>query len=459
MIFFTLVVTIACSSASPARSETLTEISDSFEQLVKKINPSVVQIFSTGYGFAGGSTTASLLGKQRSTGSGVIVHPDGYIVTNAHVVDGATKIQVLVPTNAERHGESILKPKGKRVGAQLIGIDRETDLAVLRIPLKGLPHLELGDSDNLRQGQIVLAFGAPLGLDNSVSMGVVSAVTRQLKPEDPMIYIQTDASINPGNSGGPLVDTDGNVVGINTLILSHSGGSEGIGFAAPSNIVRAVVTQFRDNGRVRRGGIGVFAQTITPAMAASLTLPKDWGVLIGDVYPGSPAEKAGFKIGDIVLSVDSKVMENGRQFKVNLYRRTVGDKVPVQIQRGTETRTITVAIVELGDDPARFSSMVRPDTNLIPELGVLCLDMNRQIQAMLPPLRIEGGVVVAARAADAPHSDDGLIPGDVIHSMNGLPVRDLRALKSGLGRLGPADPVTFQVEREGRLRFVAFQLD
>lgn len=455
----TLAAFIVFSAAAPADAQTLTEISNSFERLVQKVNPSVVQIFSTGYGFTGGSTTSSLLGKQRATGSGVIVHPDGYIVTNAHVVEGATRVQVLLSVSEDRQGKSILKPKGKRIGAQVIGIDRETDLAVLRISVKNLPYLKLADSDNLRQGQIVLAFGAPLGLENSVSMGVISAVTRQLKPEDPMIYIQTDATINPGNSGGPLVDTDGNVVGINTMILSHAGGSEGIGFAAPSNIVRNVVDQFRLTGRVRRGGIGVFAQTITPTMAASLSLPRDWGVVIGDVYPGGPAEKAGLQVGDVVLSLDNKVMENGRQFKVNLYRRSVGDKVPVEIQRGTQTRTIKVSVVERDDDPARFASMVRPDKNLIPKLGVLCLDMDRRIQAMLPPMRKEGGVVVAARAADAPYSDDGLMPGDVIHALNGKTVKNLQGLKSELSKLGAAEPVTFQVERDGRLRFVAFLLD
>ena len=152
-------------------------------------------------------------------------------------------------------------------------------------------------------------------------------------------------------------------------------------------------------------------------------------------------------------------MENGRQFKVNLYRRSVGEKVPVEVQRGTQTRTISVSVVERDDDPTRFASMVRPDKNLIPQLGVLCLDMDRRIQAMLPPMRKEGGVVVAARSADAPYSDDALLPGDVIHALNGKTVKNLKGLKSELSKLGAAEPVTFQVERSGRLRFVAFQLD
>ena len=184
-------------------------------------------------------------------------------------------------------------PRPRVVGAQIVAIDEETDLSVLKVDEKALPALELADSDAVRPGQLVLAFGSPLGLDSSVTLGVVSAVARQLEPDDPMIYIQTDASINPGNSGGPLVDTDGRVVGINTLILSQSGGNEGLGFAAPSNIVRNIFEQVRKFGRVRRGEIGVRAQTITPSLAEGLQLPRDWGVVLGDVYPDGPAAKAG----------------------------------------------------------------------------------------------------------------------------------------------------------------------
>ena len=196
---------------------------------------------------------------ERSSGSGVIVDPDGYIVTNAHVVERATRIEVELPLAAtgSAPGSSILRRRGRMVGAQVVAIDHETDIAVLKVEAKGLPVLPFGDSEALRPGQIVLAFGSPLGLESSVTMGVVSAVARQLTPEDPMIYIQTDAPINPGNSGGALVDTEGRLVGINTLIYSQSGGNEGIGFAAPSNIVRNVFAQIRKTGRVRRGEIGV----------------------------------------------------------------------------------------------------------------------------------------------------------------------------------------------------------
>ncbi len=317
----------------------LAEISESFEALAERINPSVVSIFSTGYSVGQGITSArELIAESRSRGSGVILSEDGYVVTNAHVVAGARRIRLLLPRRGE--GSSILGTRGDTAGAQIVGVDLETDLAVLKIEGTGLPYLELGDSEALRPGEIVFAFGSPLGLDNSVTMGVVSASARQLRPDDPMIYIQTDASINPGNSGGPLVDAVGNVVGINTLIFSKSGGSEGLSFAAPSNIVKNVFEQIRKNGRVHRGEIGVTAQSISPLMARGLDLPQDWGAILADVAPCGPAEKAGLQVGDIVVSLDGKIMENARQLAVNLYQRSIADRVRLEVLRGTERLSV-----------------------------------------------------------------------------------------------------------------------
>ena len=298
------------------------------------------------------------------------------------------------------------------VGAQIVGTDLETDLAVLRIQETNLPFLVLGDSDGLRTGQVVMAFGSPLGLENSVTLGVVSAVARQLRPEDPMIYLQTDASINPGNSGGPLVDTDGRVVGINTLILSQSGGSEGIGFAAPSNIVRNVYEQIRATGKVRRGELGVNAQTITPSMALALGLARDWGVVFGDVTPGGPAAAAGLQVGDIIVSLDGKVMENARQFQVNLYRRAVGETVRLEVLRGASPLTFFAAVTERPTDPDRFQRLVRPGEHLIRELGILGLNLDRDVAALLPPLRRAVGVLVASTVAGSfPPPAEALLPG------------------------------------------------
>ena len=249
-----LLPAFAGSAASQRRPDgaALAEFSRSLQELSERVSPSIVQIFVTAYAVPD-EEDQSKTGEpiiERSSGSGVIVDGDGYIVTNAHVVENATRVEVELPVTAGPQGGSILKRRGRIVGAQIVAIDAETDVAVIRVEARNLPALPFGDSDSLRPGQIVLAFGSPLGLQTSVTMGVVSAVARQLTPEDPMIYVQTDAPINPGNSGGALVDTDGRLVGINTLIYSQSGGNEGIGFAAPSNIVRNVFTQIHKTGRV-----------------------------------------------------------------------------------------------------------------------------------------------------------------------------------------------------------------
>ena len=243
--------------------------------------------------------------------------------------------------------------------------------------LTGLQREQAREHEGVSE-QPAESFGSPRGLENSVTMGTVSARARQLQSEAPMIYIQTDATINPGNSGGPLVDSQGRVVGINTLIFSRSGGSEGIGFAAPSNIVRSVFEQIRDTGRVRRGVIGVHAQTLTPALAAGLGTPRDWGASLGEVTPGPPADRVGRRPGDIVLSLDGKLMENGRQLTVNLYNKPIGGRVHLEVLRGEEELSFEVAVVERSDDPSRFVDFVDPERNLQP-LGILCLELAERV--------------------------------------------------------------------------------
>ncbi|MFQ5822549.1 MAG: trypsin-like peptidase domain-containing protein [bacterium] len=471
LIFFLMILylilphcdVLAQSSSDKNSILALSKLSSDFEALAERVSPSVVQIFTMMYVPAQGvsSTSSNLITRQRSSGSGVILDPDGYIITNAHVVEGARRVQVVLAASLEDNVErqSILKARGKIIGAQIVGIDRETELAVLKIQEKNLPFLKLGDSDELRQGHLVLAFGSPLGLENTVTLGVVSSIARQLQPEDPMIYIQTDAPINPGNSGGPLVDTRGRVVGINTFIFTQSGGSEGIGFAAPSNIVRNVFEQIRKTGRVRRGLIGVHAQTITPALAAGFGLPQNWGVVLGDVYPDGPADKAGLKVGDVILTIDGKIMENGRQFDVNLYHRSIDDFVTLEVLRGSENLIMQVSVIERANDPERFAALVSPERNLIPKLGILGIDLDPKIAKMLPPLRKETGVVVATRAANAPYWENGLLPRDVIYSINGDPVAGLAELRSAVANLKVFDPVVVQVERQGRLMFIAFELE
>lgn len=444
---------------TPQERLSLDAISDAFEELAIRINPAIVQIQASGYAIGQGIVArGELVSEQRTRASGVILSADGYLVTNAHVVAGARRVRVLIP-RVHDDARSVLGSRGRLVGAQVVGIDTETDLAVLKVQETGLPYVKLGDSDTLRPGQIVFAFGSPLGLENSVTMGVVSAVARQLKPEDPMIYIQTDASINPGNSGGPLVDTKGNVVGINTLILSQSGGDEGLGFAAPSNIVKNVFEQIRATGRVHRGEIGIEAQTITPLMARGLGLERDWGAILADVAPGGTAADAGLLPGDIVSTIDGKIMENGRQLHVNIYQRRVGERVEIEVLRGTEKLVISVEVAARRHHLDRFAGLARPDENLVPQLGILGIDLDDDLARMFAGLRRNRGVIVAARAREAqPWQGQGLLPGDVIYSVNRLDVSSLAELKASIARYYPGDPIVLQVERQGELRYVTLEV-
>jgi serine protease Do len=442
--------------ATPSAPTSLVGLDDQLQALARQVAPSVVQVVASGY--APGSR--ALLSRARSYGSGAIVDADGWIVTNAHVVEAAEAVHVeLLRLRAPDEEGSILRPRSRHLSAEVAGVDHETDVAVLKVEAAGLPALRLADSDDLRQGQLVLAFGSPLGLENSASLGVVSAVARQLEPDSPMIYVQTDASINPGNSGGPLVDLQGRMVGLNTLIATQSGGNEGIGFAAPSNIVRAVYDQLRAHGRVRRGVIGVRAQTITPALGDGLGLGVRSGVVLSDVRPGGPAEAAGLRVGDVVVSLDGKPMENARQLDVNVYQRALGDMVTLEVVRSGVRLEFAVAVVERPKDPDRFTSLVTPERNLVSRLGVLALELDADLARAAGPLRRQEGVLVAARSGASRGEDDELRPGDAIYAVDGVTVRGLRELRSAVARPAPGDSLVVQVERGGELVYVVVQVE
>jgi serine protease Do len=463
-----LALSAATAQQPPAatRADALHELSAQLEALSHRVSRAVVQIFATGYVLNDereSGSNAAIVTRQRATGSGVVVSADGYIVTNAHVVSNARQVRVRMAdvsaAGAAGSTNAAMQPSGKILEARIVGVDRETDLAVLKVERTDLDPLPLGDSDTLHQGQLVMAFGNPLGLENSVSMGVVSSVARQIKPDDSMIYIQTDAPINPGNSGGPLVDADGRVMGINTFILSQSGGSEGLGFAIPSNIIKNVYAQIRHEGHVHRSEIGVFAQTITPQMAAGLGLLQDWGVLLSDVEPGGPGDVAGLQPGDIVASLNGKNVADARQMETNLYRYPVGAKIDVQVVRNGTAQTIQVVTVERRGDPQRFADMVDPSKNLVNRLGILGIDVDQNVAALLPDLRKHYGVVVAARGGDSPYGGDNLQLGDVIYSVNNMPVTGVESLRKALDGLKETDPLVLQVERSGRLMFVTLEME
>ncbi len=443
----------------PAAASAFEAMSLSFERIAAEVSPSVVQIFTTGYGLA--ESRGEVFTKQQGTASGVVLDPEGLIVTNAHVVSRAGRItvQVAAPADPSRPGSSVLRSPGPRLAAAVVGVDTATDLALLRVTAKGLPSLRLGDSSKLRQGQMVLAFGSPLGLGNTVTMGVVSAVARQLEPDEPLAYIQTDAPINPGNSGGPLVDSSGEVVGLNTMILTQSGGSEGVGLAIPSNTVRTIVEQLRAHGHVHRGAIGAQVQTVTPTLVAALGLPQAYGAIVADVDPTGPGGKAGLRIGDVILAVDGHPIENVRQFSINLYRHAADATVDLDVQRDGERLTIRSSVVERPDDPSRFLEMVRPETNLVPQLDLLAVDLDEPLLEALAPLRLSTGVLVAAMSAEAGPPGERFQSGDIIHAVNGVSVASLSELRRAVKDMKAGDPVVVQIERGGLFHYVAFELD
>jgi serine protease Do len=444
----------ACAQAKGRPEPRLSELSQAFQGLSGRVAQSVVHIESLGY--APDEERRQLLTQRRSAGSGVIVSAEGHIVTNAHVVQGAQTIRVRLPRRPEQAQsfDSILKPLGQTVPARVLGIDLETDLALLQVDAEIPTWLPFGDSDQLRRGQLVLAFGSPFGLAGSVSMGVVSAIARQIRPEDRVVYVQTDAPINPGNSGGPLVDTDGRVVGINTFILSQGGGSDGLGFAVPSNIVRTVYEDLRSFGYVKRGTIAALTQTIDPVLGRGLGLDRDWGVIVSDVLPGGPASAGGLKVGDIILSLDGKAMENARQFEVNVYQSRIGGQISVRVRRGPDVTTLSIPVVERPNTMDRLSLELDPEKHLLPQLGVLGLTVDDLMRRLIPNLRFKSGVLVTASS-----DDHRLQPGDVIHRMNQVEVESFEQLGNWLSLLKRGDPVVLQVARQGRLRYVAFQLE
>jgi len=447
---------------TPARMEGLKELSKTFEELSAQAGRSVVQIFVRSYVTAeDADRVTELLSKENSSGSGILLSADGYILTNAHVVRGAHEVKVQLNVRAEAEArEQGDRTLNRPIVGKVMGIDRDSDLAVVKIEKTKLPFLTLGDSDELKQGQIVLALGNPLGLDNSVSMGVVSAVSRQIKAEDPMVYVQTDAPINPGNSGGPLLDADGRVVGINTLIFSQSGGSEGIGFAIPSNIAREVYAQLKSKGHMHRAQLGLVGQTITPDMAEGLSLETDHGVVVSDLEPHGAAASAGVQVDDIITGLNGKAMPSVHQLEAYIYRLAPGTTVTLRVQRGTNELDVPVVTEEQsGGELDSLADMVDPVKNVVTELGIVGLDINKAVQDLMPELRRPEGVVVAARKTNAPYSGPLLQTGDVIYEINRQVVNGVAGLRHSLSQMKSGQSIVLLVERSGHLLYVPLQLD
>ena len=450
------------ATPNPQKMDVLRELSTSFEEISQRSGRAVVQIFVRSYVTPENSdNNGELLTAENSSGSGILMSSDGYILTNSHVVKNAHSVKVQLNVRAEAEARELGDHSLDRaLNGTIVGIDRETDLAVIKIDRKNLPYLGFGDSNQLKQGQIVLALGNPLGLDNSVSLGVVSAVARQIKPDDAMVYIQTDAPINPGNSGGPLVDAEGHVVGINTFILTQSGGSEGIGFAVPSNIAREVYTQLRAQGHVHRAHLGITAETVTPGMAEGLELETNHGVIVSDLDPDGPGAGAGIKVDDIIVALNNKRMTSRHELEANVFRTAPGTKVILRVQRGADQLDVPVVTEEQSDDELdALADAVDPLKNLVPQLGIIGLDINKDVHELMPNLRRPAGVVVAARQANTPYSGPALETGDAIYSVNHRVIGSVAQLRETLAAMKSGHAAVLTIERDGHILYVPIELD
>lgn len=466
--FVTTTLVVAQEPKPPAAApesrtpDVFRQFNTSLEALVAKVSPAVVQIQVTGVGplTGSGKSGVAFIARQHAIGSGVIVDPDGYIMTNAHVVEGAQRIRVVLPMPPS-HSLVDLAPygRGQVLDAKLVGLHKDTDLALLKVDGHKLPFLRLGTTQPVHTGEIVLAIGSPEGLQSSVTMGVVSSAWRQPDPDQPMVYIQTDAPINPGNSGGPLVNLDGDVIGLNTFILSEGGGSEGLGFAIPARIVGFVYANLRKYGHVHRTEIQVGAQTVTPTLAAGLGLAQNWGVVVSDVIPKGPADAAGLKVQDIVVAIDGRPILGLPGLTAALYLHPVDQVVRLEVLRGNQKISLNVPALEDRDKEDHLANFIDPN-NQIGRLGVYVMDLDDQLRsAISADVRIPSGVVVLGQSLDLNALTSTLRAGDIIHAVNRVSIQSVDQLRSALRGLKPGDPVVLQIERLGQLQYVDFEME
>jgi serine protease Do len=447
-------------AAESANTDVLKQFNDSLQALAQKVSPAVAQVLVTGFGPVeddNGGTGTALITRQETLGSGVMVDPDGYIITNAHVVTGAQTIRVALTLPSDEAETGSPQPEKKEYKAKLIGVHTDTDLALLKIDGTNFPFLPIEPRRPVHQGELVIALGSPEGLQNSVTMGVVSSVNRQADPKQAMVYIQTDAPINRGNSGGPLVDVEGYMIGINTFILSSSGGSEGLGFAIPARIVSFVYERLRKFGRVDRSEIGAAATPITPILAEGLHLPVDSGVMIEDIAPGGPAETSGMKVEDVVLSIDGRPIRSLPMLNAILYLHPPGEIMTVEVLRGQERLTLHIPVIAQKHGVDRLLDLADPEKNLVSRLSIIAVTLNEEITKLLPDLRISSGVVVVANTTFGRGVAAALKPGDVIHSVNNQSVTSIEQLRSAIDAIKSGQAVVLQIEREGGLDFVSFR--
>jgi serine protease Do len=451
----------AIVSKAGASSNLLRAFDTSLETVISKVSPAVVQIVVNGYGPSEDDkhTTARIV-RQHAVGTGIIVDPDGYIITNAHVVEGAQRVRVMLPSPPAQSALELQPVHAEQIlDAKVLGTHKESDLALLKIEATHLPAVTLRSDVQVRQGELVFAIGSPEGLRSTVTMGVVSSLARQLDPDSAMAYIQTDAALNPGNSGGPLVDIDGNVIGINTLMLTEGGGSEGLGFAIPAAIVNFDYRNLRKSGHVQRVEIGVRTQNITPTLAAGLGLARSWGAIISDVIAGGAAESAGLQVDDIVVAIDGRPILGTPDLMTALYLHPTDQVLKIEVLRGGDTRSVNVSVKvyhenidELADIPDLHKSLIR-------KLNVFVTDLDGKVRPLLHGARSDSGVVVVAPISGPNALDTGLEAGDIIRAVDRTALETTSQFEALVRHLRSGDPVVLQVERRGKLEYIAFEME
>src|SRR3984957_9447202 len=451
----------ALVSKAPASSNLLRAFNSSLEAVISKVSPAVVQIVVNGYGPAEehGHTTAKIV-RQHAIGTGIIVDPDGYIITNAHVVEGQQRVRVILPSPATTESSLALQPihANQILEAKVLGTHKQSDLALLKVQATDLPTVHLRNDVRVRPGELVFAIGSPEGLRDTVTMGVVSSVSRQLDPDNPMVYIQTDAALNPGNSGGPLVDIDGDVVGINTLILSEGGGSEGLGFAIPAAIVNFDYRNLRKSGHVQRVAIGARTQNITPTLAAGLGLARSWGAIISDVLAGGAAEAAGLLVGDIVLAIDGRTILGLPDFINALYLHPPDQVMKIDVLRGMNRRSFNVPVELYHENINDLEDIPNLQKRLVRRLSVFVTDLDGKVKPLLDT-RSDSGVVVVAQTNGPNSPDTGLEAGDIIRAIDRTTLQTTSQFETLVRNLRSGDSVVLQVERKGKLQYLAFEME
>jgi serine protease Do len=384
--------------------------------------------------------------KEQSMGSGVIVSKDGYIITNNHVISDAENIRVTLFDN-------------RSFEAEVVGSDPKTDMAVVKIAADGLPVIPWGDSDKLQVGEFVLAIGNPFSLSHTVTMGIISAVGRaNVGIADYEDFIQTDAAINPGNSGGPLVNTKGEIIGINTAIFSRSGGYQGIGFAVPSSTARSIMEQLLKEGKVVRGWVGVTIQELTPELAERFGSKAYGGVLVGDVTKESPAEHAGIKRGDIILEFGGKAVSNTSNFRNMAAQSRPGTKVPVKLLRNGREFSSALTVSEHPRELAETQH--KPPSGHIKRNAFSGLSVSGLSKDILRQLGIgadEKGVVVVDVAVGSPAEESGIRRGDVIQEMDGETIRNINDFERLSSRKMPEETVLLYLNRGGKKFFLTLK--